>query len=41
MTLGINGRCPRCGKGRLFNGFLTVASKCEVCDLDLSFAKIR
>lgn len=28
-------RCPRCGKGRLFRGLLTVRERCEVCDLDL------
>ncbi len=31
-------RCPRCGKGRLFNGFLTLAPRCEACGLDYSFA---
>lgn len=29
-------RCPRCGKGRLFQGLLTVRPTCEVCGLDLS-----
>jgi uncharacterized protein (DUF983 family) len=29
-------RCPRCGRGRLFRGLLTVAATCEVCSLDLS-----
>ena len=29
-------RCPRCGKGRLFNGILTFAPRCEVCSLDFS-----
>ena len=29
-------RCPRCGKGRLFAGLLSVRAKCEACDLDLS-----
>lgn len=33
---GLAGRCPRCGRGRLFHGFLTVAPRCEVCGLDLS-----
>ena len=28
-------RCPRCGEGRLFQGFLTVADLCERCGLDL------
>jgi uncharacterized protein (DUF983 family) len=30
-------RCPRCGKGRLFSGFLRVADRCSVCGLDYSF----
>jgi uncharacterized protein (DUF983 family) len=30
-------RCPRCGKGRLFQGFLTARPRCEVCGLDYSF----
>jgi uncharacterized protein (DUF983 family) len=29
-------RCPRCGKGRLFTGLLSVRQSCEVCGLDLS-----
>lgn len=32
----IFGRCPRCGGGRLFVGFLKVASACDNCDLDFS-----
>jgi uncharacterized protein (DUF983 family) len=35
---GLLGRCPRCGKGHLFRGFLTLAPSCEVCGLDLAFA---
>lgn len=27
-------RCPNCGKGRLFNGYLRVRSPCEVCGTD-------
>ncbi len=38
VTTGLAGRCPRCGDGRLFQGFLTVAPKCDVCGLDFSFA---
>ncbi len=33
---GPMGRCPRCGKGKLFQGLLTVAAACDVCGLDLS-----
>jgi uncharacterized protein (DUF983 family) len=29
-------RCPRCGRGHLFAGILTVRPVCEVCGLDLS-----
>lgn len=35
---GLLGRCPRCGQGRLFTGYLTVAPGCTACDLDYSFA---
>jgi uncharacterized protein (DUF983 family) len=38
MHTGIRGRCPRCGQGHLFKGFLTLAPKCEACGLDYSFA---
>lgn len=30
-------RCPRCGQGRLFSGFLTLAPRCETCGLDYTF----
>jgi uncharacterized protein (DUF983 family) len=30
--------CPRCGQGRLFQGFLTLRPRCDVCQLDYSFA---
>tara|TARA_B100000378_G_scaffold276990_1_gene276144 strand:- start:632 stop:1024 length:393 start_codon:yes stop_codon:yes gene_type:complete len=36
--VGIRGKCPRCGKGRLFSSFLKLAPKCEVCGLDYDFA---
>jgi uncharacterized protein (DUF983 family) len=29
-------RCPRCGRGRLFKGLLTVNEICPVCGLDLT-----
>lgn len=35
---GLRGRCPRCGEGRLFSGFLAVAKRCGVCGLDYDFA---
>ncbi len=37
-SAGLRCRCPRCGKGRLFNGFLELAPRCESCRLDFSFA---
>ncbi|HEX5778813.1 MAG TPA: DUF983 domain-containing protein [Xanthobacteraceae bacterium] len=35
---GLRGRCPRCGEGRLFAGYLDLAPRCERCGLDYSFA---
>jgi len=35
---GLRGRCPRCGEGRLFQGFLSLRSACEHCRLDYGFA---
>lgn len=35
---GALGRCPNCGQGPLFAGFLTVAPACEACGLDLAKA---
>ena len=38
ILTGLKGLCPRCGKGHVFTGFLTLRPNCEVCGLDLSFA---
>jgi uncharacterized protein (DUF983 family) len=38
IARGLTGRCPRCGKGRLFKGFLGLRPACENCGLDFSFA---
>ncbi|MBM3528048.1 MAG: DUF983 domain-containing protein [Alphaproteobacteria bacterium] len=35
---GLTCRCPRCGQGRLFQGFLELRPRCEHCGLDLAFA---
>jgi uncharacterized protein (DUF983 family) len=32
---GLRGRCPSCGDGPLFDGFLTVVERCAVCGTDL------
>ena len=37
FATGLACRCPRCGKGRLFQGFLTLRPHCEVCGLDYAF----
>src|SRR3984957_6848205 len=34
---GIACRCPRCGKGKLYSGFLTLRPACEACGLDYAF----
>lgn len=38
IAKGLLCRCPRCGKGKLFSGFLTLRPKCEACGLDYNFA---
>jgi uncharacterized protein (DUF983 family) len=35
---GLAGRCPNCGQGRLFEGFLKVTPQCASCGFDLSSA---
>ncbi|CAN7564858.1 DUF983 domain-containing protein [Phenylobacterium sp. LjRoot225] len=35
---GLTGRCPNCGEGRLYEGFLKVAPQCEACGFDLAAA---
>jgi len=32
---GASGRCPKCGEGLLFDGFLKVAPTCEACGFEL------
>ena len=31
------GRCPQCGLGKLFDGYLKLAPACSVCGLDYAF----
>ena len=38
LAVGLRCRCPRCGEGHLFAGFLTLAKTCDRCGLDFSFA---
>jgi uncharacterized protein (DUF983 family) len=37
MLSGLACRCPRCGKGKLFQGFLALRPRCDACGLDYSF----
>jgi uncharacterized protein (DUF983 family) len=39
FATGFACRCPRCGEGPLFSGFLKPVKRCESCGLDLSFAE--
>jgi len=38
IRTGLACRCPRCGKGKLFQGFLELRPRCDVCGLDYAFA---
>lgn len=38
ISRGLRGRCPQCGEGSLFRGFLTMRPRCEKCGLDYGFA---
>ena len=35
---GLMGRCPACGRGKLFRGFLNLKPSCDQCGLSYSFA---
>ncbi len=36
---GLMGRCPACGKGRIFDGFLRVVAECDHCGAPLGLAR--
>jgi uncharacterized protein (DUF983 family) len=38
LKTGLSGSCPRCGRGRLFDGYLKVAPRCNSCGLSYEFA---
>jgi uncharacterized protein (DUF983 family) len=38
LWAGITGRCPACGRGKLFAGYLQLAPRCNSCGLDYNFA---
>ena len=35
---GLSGKCPRCGQGALFDGYLGLRASCETCGLDYAKA---
>lgn len=37
-SAGLGGKCPRCGQGALFEGFLGLKKQCEICRLDYARA---
>jgi len=39
FAAGLRCRCPRCGEGHLFIGYLKPVQRCESCGADLSFAE--
>jgi uncharacterized protein (DUF983 family) len=39
FSVGVKGRCPRCGEGALFKGFLALEQRCDACGLDYGFAE--
>ncbi|HZP75357.1 MAG TPA: DUF983 domain-containing protein [Pseudolabrys sp.] len=37
IAKGLRCRCPRCGRGALFKGFLSLRARCDACGLDYGF----
>jgi len=38
LAAGLLCRCPRCGEGALYRGYLSLADRCPKCGLDYGFA---
>lgn len=38
FSTGLAGRCPRCGEGKLFDGYVKLRPRCAACGLDFAFA---
>jgi uncharacterized protein (DUF983 family) len=36
LSAGLRSRCPACGRGALFQGFISVRERCAACGVDLS-----
>ncbi len=37
LRAGLTCKCPRCGEGKLFDGYLAVGKRCPRCNLDFAF----
>ena len=38
LSAGLRCRCPNCGEGQVFRGFLTFKERCSACGADLTIA---
>jgi uncharacterized protein (DUF983 family) len=38
LSAGLRCRCPNCGDGQVFRGFLTFKERCDACGADLTIA---
>jgi uncharacterized protein (DUF983 family) len=38
ISAGMRCRCPNCGEGQVYRGFLTFKDQCEACGADLTIA---
>ena len=39
LFTGWRKKCPACGKGAMFQGYITVVPRCAVCNTELSLAR--
>ena len=40
ISAGLRCRCPNCGEGRLYRGYLKFKDRCEACEADLTVADV-
>jgi uncharacterized protein (DUF983 family) len=40
ISAGLRCRCPNCGEGRVFRGFLKFKERCDACGADLTVADV-
>jgi len=40
FATGLSGRCPNCGEGALFDGYLKIADACDVCETSFENADV-